>query len=575
MLGTTAGGPTSVRRLGRFEMRQLLARSSQTMWWLTQDTSSGTDHWLALPRRQPSSPTAQAAWLRDARHMARLDHPQIVPATHAGVEAGWPFVACQAVAGETIEYFLAQRSPPPPTQVVQWMCDVLQGLAYMHEAGLAHGDVAGYSVLIDPVGRARLMPGGLVENAALEQAPPSQGLPVGTELLRMQRDAGARDVRACGLLLHRLLSGNLPLDEKDPPTAVDRADREIVRLGWTTPHTVPEALRAIVNRACEREPQRRYLGARSLQRALQGWLDAQAEGGGGVLSMVIDRLHGAGHLPALPGLGRRMAELASIEQQGMGELASLVVQDPALAFELLRHVNAVQFAANSDAGVTTVRRAIALVGVQGLRNTANGLRLWPGALDETTAPALADALRNARVAAEMARILCPADMDGEAVYLIALLQNLGHLLARYHLPEEAEQIQRLADSEPGGARAMTEAAAAAAVIGVDLETLGIGVARYWGLDEAMLAAMRRVSTEAPVRAPDSRNATRRLLASAACEAVASLSSREARSGQAAQALARVAQRYARALVLGQGELQAALHSALRAVDATTIDDDFG
>ena len=70
-----------------------------------------------------------------------------------------------------------------------------------------------------------------------------------------------------------------------------RVDREIVRLGWTTPQPVPDALRAIANRATEREPQRRYLGARSLQRALQGWLDAQAAGGDGVLGLLLDRLH--------------------------------------------------------------------------------------------------------------------------------------------------------------------------------------------------------------------------------------------------------------------------------------------
>lgn len=569
MLGALPSATAASRRLGRFELRGLLARSSRTMWWAAHESTTAAAHWLALPRRLPSDPQATAAWLRDARHLARLAHPQLVPVADAGVEAGWPFVTSVRREGETLEAHLQRHPPPAVAQSVQWLCDVLQGLAYLHDAGLAHGDIAAYSVLIDAHGRALLLPGGLVERAMIDPALATAGLSIDADALRLQRDASAADLRACGMLLYRLLNGAPVLDEMDPPTAVERAELEIVRLGWTVPQPVPDALRAICNRATEREPQRRYLSARSLQRALQGWLDAQSEGGG-VIAQVIDRLHGAGHLPALPGLLLRLAELTRLEQQGIGDMADLVVQDPAFAFELLRHVSAVQFAAHNDAGVTTVRRAIALVGVEGLRNTARGLRPWPGALTPEATPALAAALREARLSAEVARVLSPADMDGEGVYLIALLQHLGPMLACYHLSDEAEQIHALVHPPAGVARGMTESAAASVVLGVELETLGIAVARHWGLDERMLSAMRRVSLDAPVRMPDDRNDTRRLLASAACEAVATLSSREALSGHAAAALARVSQRYARALFLASGELAAALQAAQRAVDSPQV-----
>jgi non-specific serine/threonine protein kinase len=158
-------------------------------------------------------------------------------------------------------------------------------------------------------------------------------------------------------------------------------------------------------------------------------------------------------------------------------------------------------------------------------------------------------------------------MDGETAYLIGLLQHIGALLMRYHFPDEAAQIHALVDPGDAAVRGMDETAAACAVIGVEVEALAVAVARHWGLDEDMLHAMRRVSTTAPVRAPDSRNDTLRLLASAAAEAVASVSSREARSGGAASALARVTQRYARALVLEQNELSNAVQKARHAVEA--------
>ena len=574
--GTVPAGSPVSRRLGRYSLRRLLGKSSRSMLWLA-DAPGGEDVYLMLPRQQPGDATALAAWEREARHAARLQHPQLVPVLEIGVEERWPYIVSARAAGMTLAEQLTAGEPPAPLQSAQWLCDLLQGLAFVHEAGLAHGDVNTFSVLVDAQGRTLLLAGahGDAAGAQLAATPAQAG---DTAALQVQRAAGERDLLACGLLLHRLLAGQPALDEPDLPTAVQRLEREIVRLGWTTPQPVPETLRAIVNRATEREPRRRYLAARSLQRALQGWIDAQAEGGGGALSLLLDRLHSVGHLPALPGLMTRVSMLAAMEQQRLDAMIDVILQDPALAFELLRQVNGAQFAAHAsrgaqgEGGVSTVRRAVQLIGVQGLRRAASGLRTWPGAASDAAAAPLAAALREAQLAAHVARTLCPADMDGEAAYIVALLQQLGRLLLRYHFADEADQIERLVDPDAPGQRGMPPHAAEAAVIGTDCEAMAVAVARHWGLDEAMLQAMRRVSADAPVRAPDQRRDVMRLLGSAAAEAVAAVGSREARaSAQAsAAALARVTQRYARALVLAPGELAGALMQAQRTVGAPAV-----
>jgi non-specific serine/threonine protein kinase len=80
----------------------------------------------------------------------------------------------------------------------------------------------------------------------------------------------------------------------------------------------------------------------------------------------------------------------------------------------------------------------------------------------------------------------PAGYDGEVVYLIALLQNLGRLLVHYHFPDEAGQILRLmqptvvtlprktaaAPAETKEEPGMSAEAASYAVLGADLEALG-------------------------------------------------------------------------------------------------------
>lgn len=554
------------RRIGGHALQRLLGKSSRSMLWLAEGPD-GRPLYLVLPRQQPVDAAALRAWLQGARDAERLNHPQLVPVAEVGVEERWPFIACPRSAGMTLAEHLSSGPPPAPAQSAQWLCELLHGLAFAHEAGLAHGDIGTASVLIDAQGRALLMPMGAGVEPADGARPeaPEPALAVGsTGALRHQRAGHERDLLACGLLLHGLLAGRPALDEPDVPTAVRRLEREIVRLGWSTPQPVSDALRAICNRATATEPRSRYLGARSLERALQGWLDAQA-GSDGVLSLLLDRLSSVGHLPALPGLSRRIATVTAMEQQRLHEMTDLILEDAALAFELLRQVNAAHLAASAAGhgfgAVVTVRRAVQLIGVQGLRRTAAGLRAWPGPLGPTQAQALAASLHQAQLAAHVARILCPADMDGEAVFLIALLQHLGPLLLRYHFPDEAEQIAQLVEPADG-ARGMPASAAACAVIGVDLDTLAIAVARHWGLDEPVLASLRRAAPDAPVRVPDDRRDMVRLLGSAAAEAVAAASGPPS---QAAAALARVTQRYVRALVLAPGELGDAVQQARRTV----------
>src|SRR6185369_6633147 len=132
--------------------------------------------------------------------------------------------------------------------------------------------------------------------------------------------------------------------------------------------------------------------------------------------------------------------------------------------------------------VLTLRRVVALIGVDGVRLAANSLRDWPGPLDDAGAKALHAAIDRVRLAGHTAQALRPAGYDPEVVYLIATLQNLGRLMVQYHFPDEAEQIRQLMQSLAPTAAGepelpgMTEEAASFAVLGVDTEAVGAAVA---------------------------------------------------------------------------------------------------
>ena len=567
-----AAKPNPTRMFGRFELRQLLGKSDRTMAWLAFDPRSTQELMLTLPRVQPASAEAVDLWLADAKHAARLNHPNLAHVVEVGVQDHWPYVAVDRALGSTLGERLAAQRQLPPDEAVGWLIQLLEGLAFAHDAGLAHGDLQLHQVLVSEQGTVRVMAIG-ASLAATAHADPTndRAMPLDPNRLRHARQAGVRDVLTAGILLHQLLSGTAVLDEPDTGRVIDRLPpqgRELVRLPWTTPQPVPEALRAIANRATASQERQRYHNARTLLAALNGWRETAAQDNVGALALLVDRLRTVGHLPAGPGVGARVARLAVAEGQRTDEMAEQILQDMGLSFELLRTVNSAQVQGTQIAGngpVLTIRRAIALVGLKGVRQAAASLRAWPGPLSETHATTLQRLMERVRLAGHTAQALRPAGYDPEVVYLIAILQNLGRLMVQYHFPEEADQIRQLMQSQPAAQpgepelAGMTEEAAAFAVLGVDIESLGAAVAKHWGLTDEVLHMVRRLPVNNPVRVADSDGDMLRIAASAANEAVDVIT--QLPSTRVAAGLAHVAQRYARVLSITVKDISEGLQAA--------------
>jgi len=555
----------AVRKLGRFELRLLLGRSARCMAWRAWDPRSAQELVLVLPRQQPPDAPALASWLEQARRAARLSHPNLAHAVEVGEQEHWPYVAYDSALGPT----LAERTPPREGEagadVARWMAQALTGLAFAHDAGVAHHDVQPFLLTLADNGTLRVL--------GLEVASRDTGrLPLPADAaelnqhLQLARGAAERDVLGLAVVMHSLLAGAPALEQADVADVIARLPphgRETLRLPWDLPRPVADALRVIANRGTDRQPRQRYRNARTLARALEGWLEADANQGADAHAQLIERVRQIGALPALPGAAARAARLALMEREHTEELAQVVLRDPALSFELLKSVNSASVRGTQVAGngpVLTVRRAIAMVGLDGVRRSALGLRHWPGPLDPAGAQDLEQALGQAQRAARVAQSLRPAGYDAEVVSLVALMQNLGRLVVQYHFADEMRQVRRLmqpsqdeaeAAPEPG----MTELAAAYAVLGADIEGMGAAVARWWGMDDAVLHMIRRLPTQLPVRQADGDDDVLRAVASAANEAVDALALPAA---QQAAAIERVVQRYARSLDVSARDIHDAL-----------------
>lgn len=506
----TAMAPAAAAKLGRFELIRVIGRGAQATVWLAHDTRLERDVAVKLMHADAANADAGASvmqWLQEARNVARLTHPHIVPVFEADVDAGRPYVVFEYVPGPTLAELMRSRGVAlAPPEAVAIMIGVLDAVHAAHASGVVHRDLKPSNILVGPDGRARVMDFGIAARAAA--APAAAGAArriVGTpgyispEAARGEAPAPAMDIYAAGLVLAAMLHGGALIREPDPLRAIDRAANEDIVLPTSMPADVDDALRAIVLRAVARDATQRTPSAAAMRDALQAWSApplAPAAGGDGpgALAFLLRRMRHKSDFPALSDAVIRIQRVASSERESLASLSAEILKDVALTNKLLRVVNTAHYAQAGAGGIGTVSRATALIGVAGIRNLALGLVLLEHMQDKSHANQLKAEFLRSQLAGAIASRLSSGRDNAEEAFIGALLQNLGRLLTQFYFPEEARQIERLIAADRAR---VGEEMASIQVLGMSFEELGIGVARSWGLPDGLQRSMRVPRGEPP------------------------------------------------------------------------------
>ena len=145
--------PTPTRAFGRFQLRRLLGKSDATMTWLALDSrhrrrGDADDAARAARRRRRSR-----AWLLAARRAPEARPPQHRRRrSNAASTSTGPSSSIDRRAGVTLDEWLAQHPRAGCRGAGVWIGGVLRGLAFAHEAGVAHLDLQLHNVLVNERG---------------------------------------------------------------------------------------------------------------------------------------------------------------------------------------------------------------------------------------------------------------------------------------------------------------------------------------------------------------------------------------------------------------------------------------
>jgi serine/threonine protein kinase len=565
-------------RIGRFELRRVLGRGAQSTVWLAHDPRLQREVALKLMNSELGE------GLAEARTVAALNHPHIVPIFEADVHrpegrsAPQSYLVFEYLPGATLAERVRDGGAMPARAAVELLMGVFDALAQAHAAGVVHRDLKPSNILIDGEGRARVTDFGIATRSGV--ATQAMGTPryLAPETLAGGVPTTAADVFACGLLVGELVLGHPLVNEADAKAAMDRIARSPLALPDATPYPVDDGLRGIVQRALARDPLARYAHAGELRDALRAWLAPSAHGPlgegetapasakAGALDFLLRRMRHKSDFPALSDSVSRIQRVAASEHESLGALAGEILKDVALTHKLLRLVNAASYRHAGGGSISTVSRAVALIGFAGVRNLAMSLVLVEHMNDKLHAQQIQTEFLRALMAGTLADELCPMASNtpsglAEEAFLGAMFQNLGRLLCEFYFPEEAEQVRRLV--RPGAAPAretprspMPEALASTQVLGLSYEDLGLGVARHWGLPDTLQRCMRAPTGATPAQPPAALAERLRWLAASANEAADALLHHE--PAEAARRLEDLAQRQSRVLGVAPREVLAAV-----------------
>ncbi len=240
----------------RYRIHSFIGSGGHASVWLARDLRLDRLVAIKIPHGAYSSGRLQA----EARRVAMLKHPRIVPVYDFGTWDGFDFIVSEFVEGASLDR-VASRRDLPFARTREIIRDVAEALDCAHRQGLIHLDVKPSNIPLDPSGRARLCDFGIAVSGEGKLPGVTGTLQyMAPEQLAGQRVSPQTDVYALGVLLHYLCTGKVPYAAKNPV----ELQAEIIRGQIVWADTLPPKILKVCQRAMQPEPRRRFQRATEL-----------------------------------------------------------------------------------------------------------------------------------------------------------------------------------------------------------------------------------------------------------------------------------------------------------------------
>lgn len=241
------------------------------------------DRYVAIKALHPAfmeDPQFLKRFSREARVVANLDHPNIVPIYDYAEHAGQPYLVMKFIEGETLKARL-QRDRLPAQESMTLIKPIGEALSYAHRRGILHRDIKPSNILISTEGVVYLADFGLARIAEMGASTLSGDMLMGTpHYISPEQAKGVKeldqgtDIYSLGVVLYELLVGRVPFDSDTPFSIIhDHIYAELPLPKDINPE-IPEEVQRVLLKALAKDPGDRFTQVSdmvvAMERALEG-----------------------------------------------------------------------------------------------------------------------------------------------------------------------------------------------------------------------------------------------------------------------------------------------------------------
>ena len=285
------------KKVSHYRILELLGGGGMGVVYKAEDLKLGRHVAIKfLPGELANNPKAFQRFEREARAASALDHRNICSIYHLGEYEGQPFMVMQLLEGETLRQWIGTttcRTPQRFHELVELAIQITDALDAAHQKGIVHRDVKPANIFVTNRGEVKILdfgvakflaqPEATTESASTEETGEfrpstltltgsSMGTPsyLSPEQIRGEKLDGRTDLFSFGLVLYEMATGQRAFAGNTAPVVREAVlNTAVVPVRQLNPE-LPPGLERIINKALEKDRERRYQSARELQTDLSG-----------------------------------------------------------------------------------------------------------------------------------------------------------------------------------------------------------------------------------------------------------------------------------------------------------------
>jgi len=265
-IGETIGAYQVVEQIGRGGMATVFKAYQPSM-----------DRYVAikiLPSHFTEDESFVGRFTQEARTLARLEHPHILPVHDYGEQEGTTYLVMRYIKAGTLKDLITRRGPMEPGEALRVLGEVSSALDYAHSQDVIHRDIKPSNILIDERGNTFLTDFGIAKLVADTAQFTASGAIIGTPAYMSPEQGMGQpvdhrcDLYSLGVVLYELLTGRVPFEAETPLAVLLKHVNAPLPLPRQIRPELPEAVERVILKAMAKAPEDRFQSAQQMVDAL-------------------------------------------------------------------------------------------------------------------------------------------------------------------------------------------------------------------------------------------------------------------------------------------------------------------